>query len=63
MLQERDQEDDDDDEDDEDDGVDPMHPDGRCTCSGEGRCEWCRTHCLWCGVKIDHGWRDCGKCS
>lgn len=21
---------------------DPLHPTGRCTCAGEGRCEWCR---------------------
>ncbi len=21
---------------------DPLHPTGRCTCGGEGRCEWCR---------------------
>lgn len=20
---------------------DPLHPTGRCTCFGEGRCEWC----------------------
>lgn len=21
--------------------TDPLHPTGRCTCAGEGRCEWC----------------------
>jgi len=21
--------------------VDPLHPTGRCTCYGEGTCEWC----------------------
>ncbi len=21
--------------------VDPLHPTGRCTCAGEGRCGWC----------------------
>lgn len=21
--------------------VDPMHPDGKCRCAGEGRCDWC----------------------
>lgn len=30
--------------------TDPLHPGGRCTCAGEGRCEWCRTTCLWCGA-------------
>lgn len=24
--------------------VDPLHPCGKCTCCGEGRCEWCRRH-------------------
>lgn len=23
---------------------DLMHPNGRCTCAGEGACEWCRKH-------------------
>lgn len=31
----------------------PMHPDGRCTCAGEGRCHWCNTHCWGCGAR--HG--------
>jgi hypothetical protein len=26
-----------------------LHPTGRCTCAGEGRCEWCRTICPVCG--------------
>ena len=28
---------------------DPLHPTGRCTCGGEGDCEWCMSHCLYCG--------------
>lgn len=24
--------------------VDPLHPNGRCTCSGEGTCPWCRKY-------------------
>lgn len=31
---------------------DPLHPRGRCTCSGEGRCYWCRTTCRMCGVEV-----------
>lgn len=27
-----------------------MHPTGRCTCAGEGICEWCQTHCVHCGA-------------
>jgi hypothetical protein len=27
-----------------------LHPTGRCTCAGEGTCEWCRTHCVHCGA-------------
>lgn len=23
---------------------DPLHPNGRCTCGGEGACEWCTSH-------------------
>lgn len=23
-------------------GADPLHPNGRCTCCGEGKCEWCK---------------------
>ncbi|HVI00887.1 MAG TPA: hypothetical protein VM869_19355 [Enhygromyxa sp.] len=30
--------------------VDPLHPDGRCTCAGEGRCTWC-TGLFPCGHK------------
>jgi chromosome segregation ATPase len=26
-----------------------LHPDGKCTCGGEGTCEWCQKHCLQCG--------------
>lgn len=22
--------------------TDPLHPEGRCTCAGEGQCDWCR---------------------
>jgi hypothetical protein len=32
--------------------VDPMHPNGRCTCAGEGRCEWCVT-----SFNEEMGWR------
>lgn len=28
---------------------DPLHPLGRCTCGGEGRCEWCTRPCPTCG--------------
>lgn len=28
---------------------DPLHPTGRCTCGGEGSCEWCMSHCDHCG--------------
>lgn len=27
---------------------DPLHPTGRCTCGGEGRCEWCMVPCEGC---------------
>jgi len=33
-------------------GADPLHPDGRCTCGGGGSCEWCRSHCVDCGVRL-----------
>ena len=26
-----------------------LHPFGRCTCAGEGTCEWCRLPCKSCG--------------
>jgi hypothetical protein len=38
--------------------LDALHPAGRCTCAGEGRCDWCtsvalcgckRCECLGCG--------------
>jgi hypothetical protein len=34
-----------------------LHPNGRCTCAGEGTCEtWCRKPCPTCGVaNADHG--------
>jgi hypothetical protein len=41
---------------------DLLHPDGRCTCAGEGTCEWCRTHCLGCGVRIVAGAEECADC-
>lgn len=28
---------------------DPLHPTGRCSCGGEGQCEWCRVPCTDCG--------------
>lgn len=27
---------------------DPLHPTGRCTCTGESRCEWCQRICRRC---------------
>jgi len=35
-----------------------LHPTGRCTCAGEGTCEWCKTHCADCGAPI----REDGTC-
>lgn len=35
-------------------GEDQLHPSGRCTCAGEGECEWCRTHCAHCGATVEH---------
>jgi len=29
-----------------------LHPTGRCTCAGEGTCEWCKSHCLHCGLTL-----------
>lgn len=29
--------------------LDPLHPTGRCTCGGDGACEWCLSHCIHCG--------------
>lgn len=34
---------------------DPLHPSGRCTCGGEGSCDWCMTHCLHCGAGYPGG--------
>lgn len=31
---------------------DALHPDGECRCAGEGRCDWCLTHCQLCGVRV-----------
>lgn len=28
--------------------VDPLHPTGRCSCGGEGRCDWCKVPCEDC---------------
>lgn len=28
---------------------DPLHPNGRCSCGGEGQCAWCRSICQLCG--------------
>ncbi|WP_147446635.1 hypothetical protein [Corallococcus sp. CA047B] len=35
--------------------TDAMHPTGRCTCAGEGACEWCRARCSICGWAYVHG--------
>lgn len=35
--------------------ADPLHPSGRCTCGGEGSCDWCMTHCLHCGSGFPGG--------
>ena len=32
--------------------IDELHPDGKCTCAGEGYCEYCRTHCDDCGARM-----------
>ena len=46
--------------------LDPLHPTGRCTCHGEGTCEWCVLICPACGGDPrpngcascnDSGWR------
>ena len=29
---------------------DLLHPYGRCSCGGEGRCDWCRLPCGACGL-------------
>lgn len=29
--------------------ADALHPTGRCTCGGQGECEWCMSHCVHCG--------------
>lgn len=35
---------------------DELHPLGRCTCGGEGRCDWCQRACPACGTPaIEHG--------
>ena len=34
---------------------DPLHPTGRCTCAGEGRCEWCRKYEEPCSLR---DWED-----
>lgn len=31
---------------------DPLHPTGRCSCGGEGRCNWCKAHCVLCGASL-----------
>lgn len=31
--------------------IDPLHPTGRCTCSGEGRCDWCILACPGCSFR------------
>lgn len=31
---------------------DPLHPTGRCICSGDGACEWCLSHCIHCGTYV-----------
>lgn len=28
--------------DDDDGDIDLFHPNGRCTCFGEGKCDWCK---------------------
>lgn len=34
--------------------MDLLHPDGSCICAHEGKCEYCQTHCLFCGAREDH---------
>jgi len=45
-----------------------LHPTGHCTCEGqltngqpEGECEWCREHCVECGMELDMD-RHCPNC-
>lgn len=38
-----------------------LHPTGRCTCAGEGECEWCQSHCLECGMALRDD--ECPNCS
>jgi len=43
-----------------------LHPTGRCTCAGEGTCEWCQTHCVHCGSALQDvrelGYGTCPHC-
>ncbi len=32
--------------------IDELHPTGRCTCGGEGQCDWCMSHCIYCGSSV-----------
>lgn len=38
-----------------------LHPSGRCTCAGDGTCEWCQSHCVECGFALD-GDGHCENC-
>jgi len=44
---------------------DPLHPTGRCTCGGEGRCAWCQEVCACCGgIGVsDEPWYSCEECN
>lgn len=44
--------------------LDPLHPTGRCTCGGEGRCAWCAEICQTCGgtAVADEPWHVCDAC-
>lgn len=43
--------------------LDPLHPAGRCTCGGEGRCAWCDEICRSCLGDGSFASLDCPYCN